>query len=162
MEWAFGGWYTPAMSRRDVDEWLWQVGNELQRLSEEIVRTRPAVALGKGWEPRVDVLEDSHRILVKAEIAGVRGEDIQLVFLPDRHSLLIRGVRQEENNNESGRTSVHQLEIFYGEFQREVKLPDVPILVDLMKAQYRNGFLLILLPKEQRVAVTQTITIKKI
>ena len=43
MEWAFGGWYTPAMSRRDVDEWLWQVGNELQRLSEEIVPEREAL-----------------------------------------------------------------------------------------------------------------------
>ncbi len=60
------------MPRQDIDEWLWQVGNELQRLSEEMVRTRPAIASGKGWEPRVDVLEDSSRILVKVEIAGVR------------------------------------------------------------------------------------------
>jgi len=150
------------MARQDIDEWLWQVGNELQRLSEEMVRTRPAVAMGKGWEPRVDVLEDANRILVKAEIAGVRGEDIQLMYLPERHSLLIRGVRLDEGDATHGRSSVHQLEIFYGEFQREVKLPDVPLLIDLMKAQYRNGFLLVLLPKEQRVTVTKTVTIKKL
>lgn len=150
------------MPRQDIDEWLWQVGNELQRLSEEMVRTRPAVAMGKGWEPRVDVLEDANRILVKAEIAGVRGEDIQLMYIPDRHSLLIRGVRLDESDASHGRSSVHQLEIFYGEFQREVRLPDIPILVDRMKAQYRNGFLLVLLPKEQRVTVTKTVTIKKI
>ncbi len=150
------------MSRQDIDEWLWQVGNELQRLSEEMVRTRPAVAMGKGWEPRVDVIEDANRILVKAEIAGVRGEDIQLVYLPDRHSLLIRGYRPDEGEASQGRSSVHQLEIFYGEFQREIRLPDVPVLVDQMKAQYRNGFLLVLLPKELRVTVTKTVTIKKI
>ncbi len=148
------------MSRHDVDEWLWQIGNELQRLSEEMVRTRPAVAMGKGWEPRVDVLENGNRILVKAEISGVKGEDIHLLYLPERHSLLLRGVRQDETHDSHGKCSVHQLEIFYGEFQREVKLPDVPILIDEMKAQYRNGFLLILLPKEQRVSV-QTITITK-
>jgi HSP20 family protein len=149
------------MPRQDIDEWLWQVGNELQRLSEEMVRTRPVVAATKGWEPRVDVLEDTNRILVKAEIAGVRGEDINLMYLPERHSLLIRGVRLDESDAH-GRSSVHQLEIFYGEFQREVRLPDVPILIESMKAQYRNGFLLVLLPKEQRVTVTKTVTIKKL
>ncbi len=150
------------MPRKDVDEWLWQVGNELQRLSEEIVRTRPGVAMAKGWEPRVDVLEDANRILVKAEIAGVKGEDIHLMYIPDRHSLVIRGVRQGESEATSGKSSVHQLEIFYGEFQREIKLPDVPVEVDRMKAQYRNGFLLVLLPKGQRVVITKTVTIKKI
>lgn len=149
------------MPRQDIDEWLWQVGNELQRLSEEMVRTRPAVATAKGWEPRVDVIEDANRILVKAEIAGVRGEDIQLMYVSDRHSLLIRGVRQDEGGPSDGKSSVHQLEIFYGEFQREVRLPDSPVLVDRMKAQYRNGFLLVLLPKAQRVTVTKTVTITK-
>ncbi len=150
------------MSRQDIDEWLWQVGNELQRLSEEMVASRPRVATGKGWEPRVDVVEDANRILVKAEIAGVRGEDIQLVYLPERHSLLLRGYRQDAGEAGQGRSSVHQLEIFYGEFQREVRLPDVPVLIDEMKAQYRNGFLLVLLPKEQRVTITRTVTIKKV
>ena len=149
------------MSRQNIDEWLWQVGNELQRLSEEMVRTRPAVAIGKGWEPRVDVLEDTNRILVKVELAGVRGDEINLLYLPDRHSLLIRGSRLDEGDGTNGRASAHQLEIFYGEFQREVKLPDIPVSVDEMKAQYRNGFLLIMLPKQQRVVVTNTVTIKK-
>jgi HSP20 family protein len=149
------------MPRQDIDEWLWQVGNELQRLSEEMVRTRPALASNKGWEPRVDVLEDSSRILVKAEIAGVRGEDISLLYLPERNSLLIRGQRNDEGEAVQDRTGFYQLEIFYGEFQREVRLPDIPIVVDQMKAQYRNGFLLVMLPKQERVVVTKTVTIKK-
>jgi HSP20 family protein len=151
------------MPRQDIDEWLWQVGNELQRLSEEMVRTRPAVAIAKGWEPRVDVIEDANRILVKAEIAGVRGEDIHLIYLPERNSLLIRGARLDEGSASDGKCSVHQLEIFYGEFQREVRLPDVPVIIENMKAQYRNGFLLVLLPKEQqqRITVTKTVTITK-
>ncbi|MBN9501838.1 MAG: hypothetical protein BGO01_06535 [Armatimonadetes bacterium 55-13] len=149
------------MPRRDVDEWLWQVGNELQRLSEEMVRTRPAMASGKGWEPRVDVLEDASRILVKAEIAGVRGEDISLLYIPERHSLLIRGQRNDDRDTVVDRTGFYQLEIYYGEFQREVRLPDIPVIVDQMRAQYRNGFLLVMLPKQERVVVTKTITIKK-
>ena len=111
----------------------------------------------------MDVIEDANRILVKAEIAGVRGEDIHLIYLPERNSLLIRGARLDEGSASDGKCSVHQLEIFYGEFQREVRLPDVPVIIENMKAQYRNGFLLVLLPKEQqqRITVTKTVTITK-
>jgi HSP20 family protein len=146
------------MPRRGVDEWFWSIG-DLQRLSEELVRSRPVVASGTSWEPRVDVMEDARRFTLKAEIAGVRGEDIQLLYIPDRHSVLIRGIRREEETS-PGRTSCHQLEIFYGEFSREIKLPDVPIDAQGMRAQYRNGFLLVMIPKAESVVVTKTITIK--
>jgi HSP20 family protein len=150
------------MRRREVEDWFWQVGNELQRLNDELTRARPLVAAGRGWEPRVDVLEDDRRILIKAEIAGVKGEDIQLLYLPERHSLLIRGVRAEEDFTDGDRTGCFQLEIYYGEFEREIKLPDIPVVPDGMRAQYRNGFLLVLIPKGERLVVTKTVTIKKI
>jgi HSP20 family protein len=145
------------MPRRGVDEWFWGVG-DLQRLTEELTRSRPAIAVGKGWEPRVDLMEDERRLILKAEIAGVKGEDIQVLYIPDRHSILIRGVRREDGP--SGHCSCHQLEIFYGEFAREIHLPDVSIDPQSMRAQYRNGFLLVMIPKSDTVVVTKTITIK--
>jgi HSP20 family protein len=151
------------MSRREVEEWFWQVGGDLHRLHEEMNRFRPSMAASKMWEPRVDVLEDDHRFIIKAEIAGVSGEDIQLNYIQDRHSILIRGIRREDNYGEGERTKFHQLEIFYGPFEREVKLPEVPIRSDEIRAHYRGGFLLIAVPKEDRITrTTTTITIKKI
>lgn len=139
------------MARREVEEWFWQVGSDLQRLSEEMHRFRPGVASGKAWEPHVDVIEDDRRILIKAEIAGVRGEDIQLIYIPENHSVLIRGFRREEDYEDGERTNFYQLEIFYGAFQREVKLPDVAIEQGRIKASYRNGFLLVQVPKQGKV-----------
>lgn len=149
------------MARREVEEWFWQVGSDLQRLSEEMHRYRPAIASGNAWEPRVDVLEDEDRILLKAEIAGVRGEDIQLLYIPERHSVLIRGLRREDDYQDGERTNCFQLEIFYGPFQREIKLPDVSIRSDQIRASYRNGFLLVQVPKQERTVIA-TVTIKKI
>src|SRR5690349_8978038 len=149
------------MPRRDVEEWFYQVGSDLQRLHEEMTRVRPVLASGKMWEPRVDVLEDDSRIIIKAEVAGVRGEDIQLLYIPERHSVLIRGLRREEDYEDGDRVRFYQLEIFYGPFQREVKLPDVSVRSDQIKANYRNGFLIVLIPKQETVVV-QTLTIKKI
>jgi HSP20 family protein len=149
------------MARREVEEWFWQVGSDLQRMSDEMHRFRPAVAAGKAWEPRVDVIEDEHRIIIKAEIAGVRGEDIQLLYVPERHSVLIRGLRREEDFEDGERTNFYQLEIFYGPFQREVKLPEVSVRSDEIRASYRNGFLLVQIPKQERIVVGK-VTIKKI
>ena len=146
------------MPRRGVDEWFWTVA-DLQRLQGEMMRSRPVVATGKAWEPRVDVIEDDRKFVLKAEIAGVRGEDIQLLYIPERHSVLIRGLRQDEDGPSNGRR-FHQIEIPTGEFAREVRLPDVPIDAQNMRAQYRNGFLTVMIPKAETVVVTQTITIQ--
>jgi HSP20 family protein len=134
------------MPQRGVEEWFWTYG-DLQRLQGELLRSRPVVASGKCWEPRVDVIEDERNFVIKAEIAGVRGEDIQLLFLPERHSILIRGFRNDDDGPS-------------GEFAREVSLPDVPIDPQNMRAQYKNGFLLVMIPKAETLVVTQTIKIQ--
>ncbi|HSI72538.1 MAG TPA: Hsp20/alpha crystallin family protein [Fimbriimonas sp.] len=150
------------MPRRDVEEWFWTLGGELQKMNEELTRARPKVASGRAWEPRVDVFEEEHRIMVRAELAGVDGDQISLLYLPERHSILLRGVRDEEEICDGNRTGILQLEIFYGPFAREIKLPDAPVDASGIKAQYRNGFLIVMIPKMERVVVTQTVTIKKV
>jgi len=148
------------MARREVDEFFWQVGSELHRISEELANGRPKVASGRAWEPRIDLIEEERRFLLKAEIAGVRGDEIQLLYLPERHSILLRGHRDEEDYSDGTRTGIHQLEVFYGEFQREVRLPGTPIDPSNIRAQYRNGFLLVMIPKMDRYILTRTVTIK--
>jgi HSP20 family molecular chaperone IbpA len=108
------------------------------------------------------VFEEEHRIMVRAELAGVRGDDINLLYIPERHSLLLRGVRDEEEICDGTRTGILQLEILYGPFSREVRLPDTPVDANGIRAQYRNGFLIVMIPKMDRVVVSRTITIKEI
>lgn len=150
------------MPRREVDEWFWQIGNDLQRLAEELTPHRPRIASARYWEPRIDLLEEEHRLLLKAEIAGVKGDEIQLLYIPERHSLLIKGHRPEHDETDGSRQGAHQLEIQYGEFQREVPLPEISIDARGIRAQYRNGFLLVMIPKVDRTVVAQTVTVKTV
>lgn len=150
------------MSKRDVEEWFWLPGEEMHRLAEEMGRSRPRIATGRAWEPRIDLIEETGRFLIKAEIAGVRGDDIHLLYLADRHSLLIKGTRQEEDFSDGNRAAVHQLEIFYGEFAREIRLPDIPVDPNGIRATYRNGFLLVMVPKAERTVTKTTIVIRNI
>ena len=89
------------MPRHGVDEWFWSI-QDLQRLDEEMAPSRPAVASDRSWRPRVDIVEDDRRVLVKAEIAGVRGEDIQILYIPERRSLVIRGYRHDHGPTGAG------------------------------------------------------------
>lgn len=144
------------MTRRGVD-FVWTV-EDLTRIQREFTPSRPAVATAKCWEPRVDVIEDAHGFAVKAEIPGVRGDDIQIFYLRERHSLVIKGYR-EDGESEAGGRRFLQMEIPAGQFSREVTLPDVPIDFEGMRAQYRKGFLIVMIPKAQSVVVTGTVTI---
>ena len=121
---------------------------------------RPTLATGRFWEPRVDVMDLGDRILVRAEIAGVRVEEVGLLYNLDRHSLTIRGLRREELDDE-GPPAFHQLEIPFGDFQREIRLPSVAIDPEGIRASYRNGFLYVVLPKRERIFVS-TVTISEI
>ena len=146
------------MPGREVDEWFWQISGEMHPLSEELGSVRPRLANARFWEPRIDLIEERNRFLLKAEIAGVKGQDIEILYLKERHSLLIRGTRPEGDFTDGRREGVHQLEIYYGEFQREVRLPNCPINNEGIRARYRNGFLFVLIPKKEHPGITVTVT----
>ena len=143
------------MPRRDVEEWFIQIGRGMASPAQELVQGRPRGVASRSWEPRVDVYEEESRILVRVEIAGVRAEDISLHFVPERHALVVRGVRPEPGPDGDKRAA-HQLEIMYGEFAREVALPVVSIDARSIRAQVRNGMLMVSIPKLDRVIVTRT------
>jgi HSP20 family protein len=145
------------MARREIDEWFWVVGSDLERIGEELMNGRPKLATGKCWVPKVDMIEESRRLIIKAELAGVKGDDISLLYVPERHSLLLRGQRPEQDFSDGSRTGIHQLEILYGEFERDIALPNVTIDSDGIKAQFRNGILLVMIPKRDRAVVTRTV-----
>jgi HSP20 family protein len=107
------------------------------------------------------MVEEDHRLLIKAEIAGMRGDDIHLLYIPERHTVLLRGSRPELDFSDGSRVGIHQLEILYGEFEREIRLPDVAIDAQGIRAQYRNGFLVVMVPKMERVVATRTIRVRK-
>lgn len=146
------------MPRRDLDEWFWQVGEEFMRLAEEKGPSQRSMARRRYWQPRVDVFEDEQgNIFVRAELAGVRGEDVQVGYVPARRALVIRGIRREEDLPTQGKIGCHQLEIFYGDFLREVELPRSDIEVNSIQAQYKNGYLLVVVPTRRAATVRRSV-----
>ncbi|HEY1662072.1 MAG TPA: Hsp20/alpha crystallin family protein [Verrucomicrobiae bacterium] len=126
---------------------LTDLRDEIDRLFEAPV-ARTAEFLG--WTPAFDVYEEKDNFIVKAELPGMKKEEIN-VSLHDG-SLLISGERQAETRNEG--TEVYRAERHFGKFQRAITLP-ATVAADKVKAQYKDGILTVTLPKSEEAKPKQ-------
>jgi len=94
------------------------------------------------WSPPVDVFETATSYIVKAEIAGLAREDVEVEF--NDGQLTIEGCRHEFSAE--AKVSCRQMEIPYGHFRRTVFVSR-NIDGDQITASYTGGFLEICLPR---------------
>ena len=109
-----------------------------------------ASQLMSAWTPALDVDEDKDNFTVRAELPGMKREEIS-VSIHDG-LLSITGERRAEEKSED--TAIHRQERFYGRFERTVTLP-AHIATDKVKAQYKDGVLSITLPKTEEAKPKQ-------
>ncbi|HEY8250962.1 MAG TPA: Hsp20/alpha crystallin family protein [Burkholderiales bacterium] len=104
---------------------------------------------------KIDVKEDDKSFTVKADIPGVKKEDIQ-IDIEDDHISLRAEVKQEKEEKKDEK--VVYSERAYGMVSRSFTLP-VDVDAKAAKAEYRDGVLNLTLPKKgngsaKRVAVS--------
>ncbi len=98
------------------------------------------------WNPPTDVFESVDAIHIKMEVAGVREEHLEVKVVDNL--LVIRGRRSDEQL--AKRENYHLMEIHYGSFERVFGLP-TPMEVKSVTATLENGFLLVTIPKDERL-----------
>ncbi|MBF0614483.1 MAG: Hsp20/alpha crystallin family protein [Magnetococcales bacterium] len=96
------------------------------------------------WPLRVDIREDEHHILIKADVPGMEQKDISVNV--DNGRLTIAGERKFED--EKHQESYHRIERAYGRFSRSFQLPGTTD-VNAIQANYKNGVLEVMLPKRE-------------
>jgi HSP20 family protein len=96
------------------------------------------------WRPALDVYSTDTSFEVVAELAGMRGEDIDVVIEGD--VLVIRGVRERPSAQRC--QSYYEARIPFGPFLAEVAIP-FDIEWDETTADYQNGLLTVSLPRRR-------------
>jgi HSP20 family protein len=94
------------------------------------------------WSPAVDVTESPTEFSVKAELPGMKQEEIKVTLLDQ--NLTISGERKIEKEEKD--KNYHRIERSYGSFQRSFHLPS-RIDAAKIKAAYKDGVLEVTLPK---------------
>jgi len=144
---------------RNYRDILRQMELEMQRLSDDALLSvfGPLGATERFWQPPVDLCETEDALVVKAELAGVHPDRINVSLSADDRMLVISGIRAEDEEERRARVRCYQLEIYYGPFERHVALPpDIPVDRDNISATYRNGVLTVRLPKRVREEIPTT------
>jgi len=101
--------------------------------------------LFKGGEPKVDIIQNEGEILVKADVPGVKKEDIHVNVTED--TITIRG--EVRSDHEEKKDNYFHSERFFGTFSRTLPLP---VLVDGSKAaaKFEDGVLSVTIPQANK------------
>jgi HSP20 family protein len=93
------------------------------------------------WAPDVEMFQRNHEFVVRADLPGLKKDDVKVDVTDD--TITIQGERQQEEETE--REGVYRSERRYGSFYRMIPLPEGAI-TDQAKANFTNGVLEITIP----------------
>jgi HSP20 family protein len=137
----------------------WDVMRELASMQERMNRIwsgmydrgNEDVTSRGAWLPPVDIYETAGRdVVLKAEIPGLRREDIDLTV--ENSTLTIRGERRRDDGVPDDK--YHRVERAYGTFSRSFTLPST-VDAAKVKAEYRDGVLTVTLPMREETRPRQ-------
>jgi len=92
--------------------------------------------------PKVDILDKDEALIVRADVPGVKKDDLEITIAGDR--LVFEAKREFEEEEQKGEFVRH--EMAYGRLYRAVHLP-VEVDGNQAKAELKDGVLEITLPK---------------
>jgi HSP20 family protein len=131
--WRSGGTMVPSMEdlhglQRRIEDYLSNFGISPYR--------------GESWIPVLDIYEKNDGYVVKAEIPGIKEEDVDVSVFGER--LTIKGEKKAET--EVTEENYYRSERSYGKFVRSVDLPP-NVDTEKIAASYDDGILEIVIPK---------------
>lgn len=94
--------------------------------------------------PKIEMYEDKNEVVVKAELPGIKKEDLEVNL--QENILTIRGERK--NEKEEKEKGYYYSERSYGFFERSFEIPE-KVLHDKIKASFKDGILEIRLAKSE-------------
>ena len=126
---------------------------EMERVFDDLFQRR---FFAPSWMPRfklpeftdvstsVDMFEEGDNLVIKAELPGMKKEDINVDLKDD--VITISGEKKSEEKTE--RKDFHRVERSFGSFTRRLRLP-VEIKADKVEASFKDGVLEIKMPKSE-------------
>ncbi|MGH9868000.1 MAG: Hsp20/alpha crystallin family protein [Candidatus Polarisedimenticolia bacterium] len=97
------------------------------------------------WAPVVDIFERGDDLIIRAEVAGLDKDDVDISV--ENNTLTLRGERKREMEFEE--KDAYRLERLFGVFTRSFMLPKT-VDSTRISASYKNGVLELTIPKVEQ------------
>ncbi len=139
----------------------WSLVNLMHQDLDQIAGRRYGVAASDnngtrvaGWTPAVDIVEEKNRYVLRADVPGVKPEDIAVNM--ENGVLSVSGERHDEVTEEA--QGLRRVERVSGKFYRRFNLPETADAEEI-SARSANGILEVVIPKQPEVQARR-ITVK--
>jgi HSP20 family protein len=119
--------------------------DDMERLFDSVYGRYPRERSEVSWAPPLDIEESESSLIVRAEVPGMKKDDIKISLAGD--TLCISGERRHEA--EQNDKTFHRIERAYGRFMRTLVLP-ADVDGSRVKANYKDGILELTLPKSEK------------
>lgn len=138
---------TPAETRPAIRPRWPSLWSDIDEFFERAMRPWPSglrsrLARGSHWMPEMDVFEKSGNLVVRADVPGVKREDIDVSVEGD--VLTISGHREEEK--EVKEENFYSTERAVGRFSRSIRVPE-GVTPDAIEATFEDGVLTVTVPQ---------------
>ena len=129
----------------------------MRRMTEEMDHMFGEIVSGGGaaGAPAIEVLERDGKYIARAELPGMKPEDVKLEVTDE--AIVIQGERKVEH--EETKDGVHLTERQYGQFSRRIPLPD-GAKIDEARAKFENGILEVTVPLQEQQSKRREIPIE--
>jgi HSP20 family protein len=132
----------------------------MRRISGEIDRTFQGFGLGTAagseWAPAVETFERGGRYVVRAELPGIKQDDVRVELSDD--GLYIEGERKHESQEEG--EGFFRSERSYGRFCRRIPLPQEAMKAEDARAEFKDGVLEVSLPMPESASRRRRVPIQ--
>jgi len=106
--------------------------------------------------PSVDVFEVDSELVIKAELAGIKRDDIKVEL--SGNTLTLKGEKRGEEKVEG--KDYYRVEQTFGSFCRTLELPE-GVNLEKVKASYKDGLLEIRIPRDAETRKIHTVSIEE-
>jgi HSP20 family protein len=124
--------------------------DQINRLFSDAFERNEGESNLTAWAPAVDISENEHELLVKADLPGIDPKELDIRV--ENNVLTIRGERKFEKKVEQD--NYLRVERTYGAFSRSFALANT-VNPEGIKADYQNGVLNLIVPKREEAKPKQ-------
>ncbi len=121
---------------------LVDIQDEINRMFEDIAGSADGERGMSKLSPPADVIENKDSFVVRAELPGLKKEDVKVTL--QNNVLILSGEKKKETEEKN--EAYHRVERSYGSFYRSFELP-VAVDASNIKADFKDGILKVVLPK---------------
>ena len=108
------------------------------------------------WTPEVEVFERDGQFIVRADLPGLKKEDVKVEIVEG--ALTVSGERKEEKEEKG--EGFYRSERTYGSFFRRIPLPE-GLKTEEAAANFKDGVLEVTMPAPKREPTSRTLEIRE-